>query len=474
MTPSGTLRADPGFRRYLAARVVSMAGTLITAVVLPVLVYRLTGSAAWTAAVVVVQALPQLLAPFVGSMVARCRHPGRLLCTADLVGGALLISIPLAWWNDGLSGWHVLAVAGAVQAVFVLLALAHPRALQTLVGPELTAAGRTAVRSATGLVELMVPPLAGLAVTIVAPAGLLTLDAVSFLASALLVRAALGKAALGKLALGKLALGSRSGAGAPPPPPPLAPPLAPARGRVRAGLRFVRGNAAARKVALAGTLHAAAVAAFLAMLLPWADRQLDVPPSGDARLALLLSCWGLGAIGGCALFLALVRWLGPVRLVRNGLVVSLACGIGVATATHWLPAVLIGLVWGAVYPVTAKAAVGSLAKLARPAVPLLWRGIGPATGAALAGVLAVWSTPRAGLLLGVVLLTVAVFAAWWGTAPGPPGSVPHQADARAHGARTPGLGARSEGQSRAPGILADRAAHGDVARDRPGPRTSIP
>ncbi|MGH3930033.1 MAG: MFS transporter, partial [Pseudonocardiaceae bacterium] len=220
MTSSGTLRIDPGFRRYLAARVVSLAGTLITAVVLPVLVYRLTGSAAWTAAVVVVQALPHLLlAPVAASMVARYRNPRRLLFAGDLACGALLISIPLAWWNNGLTSWHVLAVAGAVHATFALLALAHLNALRALVGPELTAEGRTTVRSATGLVELMVPPLAGLAVTIVAPAGLLTLDAVSFVASALLVRAALGKTALGKTVLGSRA-DSRSGADLPPIPLP--------------------------------------------------------------------------------------------------------------------------------------------------------------------------------------------------------------------------------------------------------------
>lgn len=388
MTSSGTLRADPGFRRYLAARVVSTAGTLITAVVLPVLTYRLTGSAAWTAAVVVVQALPQLLAPIAASIAARCRNSSHLLLIADLAGGALLISIPLAWWNDGLSASHVLAVAGAVQVVFVLWEAVHPTALHALVGPETVAAGRTALRSATGLVELMMPPLAGLAVVIVAPAPLLTLDAVSFLASALLVRAAVR---------------SRSSAGAPPMPP--------TRRRVRTGLRFLHGSPPALRLALAGTLHAAAGAAFLAMLLPWADRQLDVPPSGDARLALLLSCWGLGAMGGCSLVPALIRWLGSARLVRKGFVASLVCGLGVLISTHWLPAVLIGLVWGAVHLVAAKAAMHSLGEPARSAVLLLWRGVGPVTGAALAGVLAVWSTPRAGLAISAAFLAVAALAA---------------------------------------------------------------
>lgn len=428
MTPSsGTLRADPGFRRYLAAWVVSAAGTLITAVVLPVLVYRLTGSAAWTAAVVVVQAMPHLLlAPMAAAVaaIAARRNPRQLLCTADLTGGALLISIPLAWWNGGLSASHVLAVAGAVQAAFVLLELAHPHALHALAGPERTAAGGAALRGATGLVELMVPPLTGLAVTIVAPASLLTLDAASFVASALLVRAALGSR-----------WGSRPGAYTPPAPP--------ARGRVSTGLRLLRGSPPERALALAGTLHAAAGAAFLAMLLPWAERQLDVPPSGDARLALLLSCWGLGAIAGCSLFPVLIRRLGPPRLIRKGLVVSLACGFGAVVCTHWLPAVLVGLVWGVAHTVVTKAAMYSLGKPARPAVRLLWRGVGPATGAALAGALAVWSTPRAGLAAGVALLIVAALAV-------------------------------RSGAALAPSTLVDRAAYGDVAKDRGGPRPGIP
>ncbi|MGH3902678.1 MAG: MFS transporter [Pseudonocardiaceae bacterium] len=411
---SGALRVNPGFRRYLAARVVSMTGTLITAVVLPVLIYRLTGSAAWTAAVVVAAALPHLfLAPLATSIAAR-RNRGTLLFAADLTGAALLASIPLAWWTAALSPWHVLTVAGVLQAAFVLQAAAHTRVLHGLVGPELAAAGGTALRSATGLAELMVPPLAGLAVAIVAPAPLLTLDAVSFLASALLVRAAI-----------------RSRPGDHP-----APERSGCR-RVRTGLRFLRNHRPARMLVLAGTLHAAAGAAYLAMLLPWADRHLGVPPSGDARLALLISCWGLGVIVGRAVCPALIRRCGPIRLAGKGLFSSLVCGVAVLMSTHWLPAILVGLLWGATHTVAMKAAREALGQPARPAAQLLWRGIGPATGAALAGAFAVWSTPRAGLAIGVVLLAVAALAV-------------------------------------APGTLADRAGHGEVTRDRGDPRVTLP
>lgn len=420
MTLSGALRVDPGFRRYVAARVVSMAGTLLTAVVLPVLVYRLTGSAAWTAAVVVAEALPPLLLAPVAAPMAGLLNRRKLLFTADLTGAALLTSIPLAWWSGVLSAWHVLAVACGVQAVFVLLAAAQAGVLQALAGPESTIAG-SALRGSTGLVELMVPPLAGLAVTIVAPAPLLTLDAVSFLAAALLVRAAVR---------------SR-----PAPTRPATRPTPPPTGqRVRAGLWFPRGylraNPPARMMALAGTLHAAGGAAFLAVLLPWADRQLAVPPAGDARLALLVSCWGLGVILGRSLSPALIRRLGPVRLARHGLVGSLLCGLGVLACTHWLPAVLGGLLWGAVHTVSANATRQALGQPARSAARLLWRGIGPVAGATLAGTFAVWSNPRTGLVVSVALLAVAAIVVRRGAPPPPPGSVPAQNVQTAHNVQT--------------------------------------
>ncbi|HEY2765542.1 MAG TPA: MFS transporter [Pseudonocardiaceae bacterium] len=382
---SGALRADPGFRRYLAARVITTAGTLVTAVVLPVLIYRLTGSAGWTAAVVIAEALPHLLlAPVVARIAALVKH-GTLLFAADLAGAALLTSIPLAWWHGEMSAWHVLAVASAMQVVFLLLAAGHASALRALVGPELTAAGGSALRGATGLVELMVPPLAGLAVAVVVPAPLLVLDAVSFLVSAFVVRGAI-RSRPGPAARGETCK------------------------QVRTGLRFLRGDRPARTLVLAGTLHAAAGAAYLAVLLPWADQHLQVRPSGDARLALLISCWGLGAIVGCGVAPALLRRIGPVRLARKALIGSLAGGLAVLMCTNWLPAVLAGLLWGAAYPVAAKATMDALGRPAQPAARLLSRGVGPLLGAALAGTLAVWSTPWGGLAAGVALLAIAALA----------------------------------------------------------------
>jgi len=41
---TGRLRDDADFRRYWLARITSLSGSIVTAVAMPVLVYRLTGS----------------------------------------------------------------------------------------------------------------------------------------------------------------------------------------------------------------------------------------------------------------------------------------------------------------------------------------------------------------------------------------------------------------------------------------------
>ena len=55
LTTTTPLRHHRDFRLYWAARQVSVAGTLMTAVALPVLVYRLSGSPALTALVTVAE-----------------------------------------------------------------------------------------------------------------------------------------------------------------------------------------------------------------------------------------------------------------------------------------------------------------------------------------------------------------------------------------------------------------------------------
>lgn len=381
------LRARPQFRRYVAARVVSVAGMLLTAVVLPVLVYRLTGSVAWTAAVAVAQALPYvLLGTLTGTLQRRSVELG-----ADLAGAGVLASVPAAWLAGTSSPWHVLAVAFVAQALFVISDVADDGALNTLVGDDGAEAGRAAVSGSTTLVQLMVPLLIGLAVVVAAPELLLALAAAGAVVSALLVRTV-----------------------------PRSPSIPAPRREPGGALRFLCRDPATRTMTLVGIAHAMAGGAFAAVLLPWAEVTLGVPPAGDARLALVVSCWAIGGVVAAGITPVLQRRLGPVRLGVEALLASLASGFAVLASTHWLTAVLVATLWGTAYWVVVCNAVEHR-RAAAPAqlrsrvdgwAVALTYGVGFPAGAVLAGAVAGATDPRIGLATGLAVLALGIAAAW--------------------------------------------------------------
>ncbi len=386
------LRARPQFRRYVAARVVSVAGTLLTAVVLPVLIYRLTGSVAWTAAVAVALALPHVLLGLLSGWLQR----RSVVLGADLAGAGVLASIPVVWlvtWMAGtaatLSPWHVVTVAFVSQALFVVSDVAEDGALTTLVGDDGAEAGRAAVSGSTTLVQLMVPLLIGLAVVIAAPELLLALAAAGAVVSAVLVRSV--------------------------PRQPPAP-----RARSAGALRFLGGDPAARTLTLVGFAHGMAGGAFAAVLLPWAAVDLGVPATGDARLALVVSCWVIGGLIAAGITPVLRRGMDSVRLSIEALLASLAAGFIVLATTHWLPAVLFATVWGTAYWTVVctatehhrAAAPADLRTQVDGAARALTHGLGFSAGAVLAGVVAVTAGPRAGLAAGLAVLALGIALAW--------------------------------------------------------------
>jgi len=394
------LRAQPHFRRYLAARVMSTAGRLLTAIVLPVLVYRLTGSIAWTAAAVVAQAVPHLLFALPAAVLVERWDRRFVLVGADVLGAAALATVPLAWIDGDTSRWHVLAVGFAVQALLEFADAADRGALPVLAGEGGVDAGHAAVSGATTLAALMVPPLAGLAAAVAPLEPLIGLAAVTVLASALLVRA-------------------------------VARPLsAPARSRpavfgalwagLRGGIAVLRARPAARAVTLAGVAHAVAGGAWFAMLLPWADLELGVPPRGDVRLGLLVSCWAIGALAAGWLTPLLRRRYEPARLTSGAMLASLAGGLGVLACTHWLPAVLVGTLWGVAYWIvvlTAGAhrralAVEPLRSRVDACGRMLVRGVGYPAGAVLAAVVGTMTSPRGGLAAALAVLALGVLVGW--------------------------------------------------------------
>jgi hypothetical protein len=79
------LRDDVDFRRYWLARVCSLTGSLVTAVAMPVLIYRLTGSELLTALTTTLEALPYAVFGLVAGAVGDRWDRRRVMITSDAV-----------------------------------------------------------------------------------------------------------------------------------------------------------------------------------------------------------------------------------------------------------------------------------------------------------------------------------------------------------------------------------------------------
>ncbi|MFC5996329.1 MFS transporter [Pseudonocardia hispaniensis] len=387
------------FRRYLLARIVSVAGSLVALVAMPLLAYQLTGSAAWTAAVAAAEALPYLMLGLLAGAVADAADRRALMIGADLVACAALASIPVAWGLGGLGPVQVVAVAVVTQAAFVFFDAANFGALPTLVGKGSLTSAYATLYGATTVVELVVPPLAGLLVVVAAPAPLIGINAATALASALLVRSITGR-------LSPAPVGRRDRR---------------LVADVAEGLRFIWHNRIVRTLTLVGTTNAVAGGAWVAMLVPWADQVLGIRPTGDARLALLFTCFGVGGIAASRLVPVLSERLGGARLALGALPTALLCCTLVIASGHWGVALPAAIAWGVAHStvvlnaITYRQQVCPLDRQARvntTARMLSW-GIGAPSGAALAGAVAVAGPgPRGGLVAGGLALAVGVALAW--------------------------------------------------------------
>jgi MFS family permease len=325
---STTLREDPNFRRYWLARQVSVGGTLVTAVALPVLVYRLSGSPSLTALVTLVEGLPYLLLGLVSGALSDRLDRRRVMVVADLLSAVAIGSVPLAHLLGVLTVGHALVAGFLAQACFVFFDGAAFGALPSIVGRDRLASANAAIWGFGSLLDLGVPMAAGLLLALLDPALLLGVDALSFLASAACV------AGISVRLSGVRDL------------PPIS--VRAVVDEVGVGLRFLVGHAGVRSQTVIGFLMSLSGAGFMALSVPFADRILDVGTSGW-RFGLLFATWGVGGVLAALLTPRLHRRIPTTRATLLALPVSAAAGLVVVTTSSWLVAVTAMAVWGVAY-----------------------------------------------------------------------------------------------------------------------------
>ena len=394
------LREDVDYRRYFTARVVSLAGAVATVVAMPVLVYRLSGSAWLTASVTAMEALPYLVFGLVAGALTDRWNRQRVMVTSDLVNACVIGSVPLAGWLGVLTVPHVLVAAFVAQAVFTFFDGANFGALPVLVGRRRVAAAASAVWSVGSVVEVAAPPLAATALAVVSPANLLVADALSFVASALLVRAI--SRPMHDVARARTAATVRV-----------------VLADVAEGVRFLLRHGGVRTMTVVGTLQSAAGGGFVALMVVWADRTLGIGTAG-LRFGILFGVWGIGGAIAAGVLPRLVARVGAERLCLLALPASAALGVVTALAPTWQLASAGLVAWGVAYSlvvvnsITYRQTVTPEPLLGRvnTAGRMLSWGLGWTGGAVLAGGLAAHLGTRAALVLMASFTAPAVVVAW--------------------------------------------------------------
>ncbi|MBX3014185.1 MAG: MFS transporter [Caldilineaceae bacterium] len=178
------LGINADFWKFWTGQTISNLGTSFTAFALPLLIYKLTGSALNLALASVATFLPYLLFGLViGAWVDRLDRK-RVMIGADLLNTVILASLPLLAMVDMLSLWWIYAVGFLTSTIGIAFQSAEFAAIPSLVNRAdlVTANGR--IQASYSAAQIIGPLLAGVLITLMPIYDLLLLDAATFLVSA--------------------------------------------------------------------------------------------------------------------------------------------------------------------------------------------------------------------------------------------------------------------------------------------------
>ncbi|WP_432565163.1 MFS transporter [Kineococcus sp. SYSU DK003] len=280
----------------LAAHTTSTAGNAATAIALPLFVLESTGSTALMGVIGAAAIAPVVIGGVFGGVLVDHFGYRRTSIVSDAIGAATIAAVPLLHLTLGLPFWALLTLVVATG----LLDTPGQAARHALL-PELADEAGVALERATGWMDaaeraarLIGAPIAGALVSLLGAPLVLVVDALTFVAAAVLIAAS--------LPLARQDAGGDVEPGA-------AGVLGGARGYVRelrVGLAFVRGDRLLLAVIAMVALTNAFDAAFSSVVLPvYATQRLG----GGIDLGLLVGAFGGGAVIGAFAFGAVgSRW----------------------------------------------------------------------------------------------------------------------------------------------------------------------
>ena len=186
--PNGPVFQQRDFLRLWAAQAVSAIGARITRTALPVIaVLSVDASPIALGVLVTVAVGPSVIVSLaIGGVVDRSRKRP-LLVTADLVRAVAVFSLPVAAWTGWLTMAQLYAVAAVVGIGTAVFQIADNAYLPALLAEEHLVTGNSTIEATEAVAEIAGPSLAGLLIQALTAPIAVVIDALSYLASAVLL-----------------------------------------------------------------------------------------------------------------------------------------------------------------------------------------------------------------------------------------------------------------------------------------------
>jgi MFS family permease len=176
---------NSNFWKYWTGQTISNLGNSVTLFALPLLVYKITGSALNLGLQSAAEMLPYLLfGLLLGAVMDRVDRKRTMILT-DIARGAVIATIPLMFALGHLSVWWIYGVGFVHSTLTICFETGQFAAIPNLVDQDdlVTANGR--IQASYSGASILGPVVAGVLVAFLPLASLLLLDSFSFLVSAL-------------------------------------------------------------------------------------------------------------------------------------------------------------------------------------------------------------------------------------------------------------------------------------------------
>lgn len=177
-------RAKNDFWKFWTGQTISTLGSSFTSFALPLLMFKLTGSALPLALTVTATVLPYLLFGLILGAWADRVNRKRLMAITDVARALVIASLPLASVQEFLSAWWIYAVAFLNSTLTICFDAANFAAVPSLVRKEDLVVANGRVQAGYSTARVGGPLLGGLLILVIPLPMLLLIDALSFFVSA--------------------------------------------------------------------------------------------------------------------------------------------------------------------------------------------------------------------------------------------------------------------------------------------------